>query len=415
MLQIIFNQIKRSGTVKDVSFLSLGQFLAQLLSLAVIFYVPKSLGVEKYGDYQIILNYVMMFKLVTFTGLNKVNIRRIARSKDTEEINTMMSTALGVRIIAAIFGVLISIAVVGLLSYQETIVNGVLIFSLFLVLFAIENHLFSIFYGTRKLKYLAVINLVKSLLLSSSMIAIVLVSQNIVFMLFAYLIVESLIILISYLYAIKKCDFILQIDLNLGNIDIPSALRFSLIDLFNLLSSRVDLFMLSLLTTPSNVGVYAIATTIVRKGLIVRRSIAQAIFPKYAEEKDKLNIKLLLRHTFFITLMALVMSLAIYFIMPVFITRVIGNEYASGIPIVKVLAFYLVFHYAVIPFATFLEVIGKEANVIWIGFIRAIINIGLNYFLFKLFGIVGIAYSTLVIWAVNLIFNYYLAQKSIKA
>ena len=177
----------------------------------------------------------------------------------------------------------------------------------------------------------------------------------------------------------------------------------------------MDLFMLSLLTTPSNVGVYAIATTIVRKGLIVRRSIAQAIFPKYAEEKDKLNIKLLLRHTFFITLMALVMSLAIYFIMPVFITRVIGNEYASGIPIVKVLAFYLVFHYAVIPFATFLEVIGKEANVIWIGFIRAIINIGLNYFLFKLFGIVGIAYSTLVIWAVNLIFNYYLAQKSIKA
>lgn len=410
---LIVRKLFSSSTFQNVSFLSLGQILAQVFSLAVLFYVPKKLGAATYGDYQIVINYIMMFKLLTFTGLNKVNIRKIARADDSNQVNQMMAEALGMRIASAILSILVAVSLVHTTPYEDHIVSATYIFAFYLFLFAAENHLFSVFYGAQKLKYLAFINVSKSFLLSISIIAVVYYTSSISWMLLIYLAIEFLIVLLTAYLAMRHCDFKIGIRKVTREVDYKSALRFSVIDFFNLLSSRIDIFMLSLLTTPANVGIYAIASTLVRKGLIVRRSVAQSIFPKYSKEWESLTMPTLIRHMIFVTGVAFIIATLLFFAVPLLVGYVIGPEFEPAIQIARALAFYLIFHYAVIPFSAYLEVTGKEANVIWIGLVRSVFNIGLNYVFFIQFGVIGIAYSSLGIWAINLLFHYYWARRNL--
>lgn len=413
-LKLYLRKLISSDTFRNISFLSIGQMVAQIFSLVVIFYVPKKLGTSVYGDYQIVVNYVMMFKLLTFTGLNKVNIRNIARHNTDSSANEIMSEALGLRLSFGLMSVIFALLISFNMPYEEGVVYGICVFAFYLILFAVENHIFSFFYGIQKMKYLAIINVVKSFLLSSAIIVIVYFTSSIILMVTSYLIIELIVVVMTVIIAHYKCNFRIRISRPSENVDLRSSLRFSIIDIFNLLSSRVDIFMLSILTTPANVGIYAISSSLVRKGLIVRRSVAQAIFPKYAREIKEISMKDLFRHMIWIALVGLFLVCVLNIAVPLLVKYVLGQDYASTTVITQILSIYILFHYAVIPFSTFLEAADKEVNVIWVGLCRSIINILLNYLFFIKYGLIGIAYSTMIIWMLNLIMNIYFAHSVYK-
>lgn len=414
IMRTSIESLKKSKTLRDISIFSLGQVLSQFFSLFVLFYVPKTLGAEHYGVYQVVINYIMMFKLLTFTGLNKVNIRKIAQTEWSEELNSKLSISLALRILVSVISVILSIGLTVLTPYSEPVLHGIYIFAIFLIFFAVEDHVNSVLVGLHRISLVTKLTLLKSFLLSLFAILTVYLGFSVIELILVYLIVQ-LILAISSVFVLRatrnyKFHFIWSFSL----LEIKSALRFSIIDLFNLLSTRIDLFMLSLLTTPANVGVYAIASSMVRKGLIVRRAVSQVVFPKYAALKDKITFNQLATHSFLMGFGALIISLVIYFVFPIVIRQFLGDDYVSGITIIQVLCFSLVLQYMVVPLSASLETKGYEKDVIWIGFIRSVLNIVLNYVLFEFYGLIGIAYSTILTWVFNLLIGFIRANKRIQ-
>ena len=411
---ISIKSLKKSKTLRDISIFSLGQILSQFFSLFVLFYVPKNLGVDDYGNYQVVINYIMMFKLLTFTGLNKVNIKEVSQNEWNEDLNDRLSVSLILRIIVSIIAVIIAIILTVFTPYSDPVLNGIYVFGVFLLLFTVENHVNSVLVGLNKISYITKLVILKSFLQSSLIIAAVYFGLAVMGLVLVYLLVESIVVIGSIIVLRSTSNFRFKIIWNLSLLELSSALRFSTIDLFNLLSTRIDLFMLSLLTTPANVGVYAIASSMVRKGLIIRRAVSQVVFPKYAALKDKITFNELAIHSFLMGIGALIISLAIYFVFPIVIRQFLGDDYVSGITIIQVLCFSLVLQYMAVPISASLESKGYEKDIVWIGFIRSVLNIVLNYILFEFYGLIGIAYSTILIWVFNLSIGFIRANKRIQ-
>ena len=410
-MRITRKDMKKSKTMRDLSIFSFGQVLSQFFSLFVLFYVPRTLGAEDYGQYQVVINYIMMFKLLTFTGLNKVNIRNIAQAEWNEQINNTLSSSLFLRLVMSIVSVIISIVLTVFTPYSDFVVQGICLFAFFLVLFAIDDHINSVLVGLRKILLVTKLNLLKSFLLSALTIASVYFRFGVLSLLTVYLFVQIVVVVSAMIVLRVNSNYRFSLYRDLSSLEIKSALRFSTIDLFNLLSTRVDLFMLSLLTSPSNLAVYSIASSMVRKGLIVRRAVSQVLFPKYAELKEKITFNQLSMHSLLMGAGASVISLAICLIFPLVIRRFLGEEYVSAISIIQVLSFSLILQYMVVPLSASLETQGYEKDVVWIGLFRSVFNIFLNYILFDQYGLLGIAYSTILIWVFNLLIGLIRAKK----
>lgn len=402
---------KSSGVLlKNISYLAGGQMIAQLISLLGAFFIPRLLGPENYGEYQVIINYVLMYKLLTFTGVNKVNIREIA--KDVSKVSEIINNSLFFRLVFSAVSVVISLLVLVFLDYSETVVIGIVVFSAFLVLFSIENTVTTVFYALQKLQYVSYLNIIKSIVQVSFSIAALLLGYGVLSLVIIYLLAELVIILVGIRFILRHTNYRPELNYMFDKGLIKRAYKFSIIDFFNLLSSKIDIVMLSFLADPVGVGVYALANLLARKGLIVRRAIAQSIFPYYSESsREQLTFKSLNRHLLLILLPSVAIIIVVFFGADFIVQLIAGEAYIESGKILKVLVFYLAFHYAVIPFSSAIESQYMEKFTMFIGFFRAITNVTLNLVLFQYYGIVGVAYSTLIVWSLNFIIHYLIAYK----
>jgi O-antigen/teichoic acid export membrane protein len=87
------------------------------------------------------------------------------------------------------------------------------------------------------------------------------------------------------------------------------------------------------------------------------------------------------------------------------ITLLFGVAYSESGIILSVLIFFLAASFFTIPFTNSLQATHNESKILAIFWIGPCINIGLNYLFFKMYGLIGIAYSTLFV-GVFTIFSY---------
>ena len=86
-----------------------------------------------------------------------------------------------------------------------------------------------------------------------------------------------------------------------------------------------------------------------------------------------------------------------------FINNIIGVDFVYSADIMKVLSFYLLFHYMSLPYDLALQATYSEIALVKIRAGLAILNIGANYVLYEMFGIIGIAISSIIVKGSNFV------------
>ncbi len=384
-------------TVKNVGYLTAGNVLSQIISLIGAFYIPKLLGPEQYGIYNTVTAYVGLFAVFTFGGLTKVIIREVA--KDTLRTREILEATIGLRNLFSIFATILSIIVVLFIDYEFGTKTYIIIYSFSLLFQGTQSSLNTIFQSHQRMKILAIIALIRQLIIVPAAIILLYLGYGVLSIIILHLAIELLILPILYRYSQKIIAFNIFSKLKFVKYYIFSGARFSLLSFLNILSGKIDLIMLSLLTTPQNVGIYALAYNLVNKGLILRSPISQSLFPYYSHKFNtkKPQIGDLIMHMGLISIPLLIFLIpAILFIEP-FIANVIGNEFKESANIFSVLVLYLILNFSVIPWGLFMQTTNNEKYSLIIVSACAILNIALNLVFFNLYGIIGIAYSTLIV------------------
>ena len=167
----------------------------------------------------------------------------------------------------------------------------------------------------------------------------------------------------------------------------------------SLLSGTIDQMMLGAMLSPAASGAFNIAVRITNLIDIPGNAVATIVFPQSAkrmESEGKGAIKYLYEKSVGTTL-ALVVPVVIflYLFSGIVITLIAGEKYADSIPLLQITLLYCLLIPFGRQFGTILDSIGKTRVTFFVVIGTASLNLCLNYFFIRQWGVVGAAYATL--------------------
>ncbi|WP_417444262.1 lipopolysaccharide biosynthesis protein [Joostella sp.] len=197
------------------------------------------------------------------------------------------------------------------------------------------------------------------------------------------------------------------------------ALSFSIPLVFHSLGGYIisfsDRFFILLMLGISDVGIYSVAYQIGMIISLIQNSFNQAWVPfffkklKDGNSKDKYQI---VKITYFYCVILILISIIIYFIVPVIYKYFIGEAYTSGSAIVTWVLLGYLFNGMYKMMGNYLFFLKKTRVIATITLVAGIINMCLNYYLISLYGIVGAAQATAITFLFHFIFiTYYSVKK----
>jgi len=300
-----------------------------------------------------------------------------------------------------LFSISLTILVGHFTPYSEQVKFLIYILSLSLVYKGLDEYLKVIYNANEEFKYISFLTFFERFLFVIFASLGLYLGFGIIFIVIVSLISKVITLSINILIAKRLTAIRLFRSVKLNKRILRSSFTFSLIAFIAGLGTRVDVLMVSLLGTSEEVGIYGIAFALSLQGDFFRNVIAIALFPiaikTFNLSPNKYNIKKILSISGLFFMGVLLLCTFFSFYVEELIIILFGKDYAESGIILSVLIFYYALTFATIPFTTILQAIGEERYLLINATITALINIPLNYVFYHKFGLIGIAYSTLIV------------------
>jgi len=390
--------------MENLSYLVIGNILAQIISMVGLVFITRYLEVNDFGVYSTITSYISLFLIFTLPQINKVLIRE--GIKNEENLNDLLSSNIGLRLLLG--AVSISFAIIGLIFVNYNVYTKILIaiFSITLLLNSVNGYYLIIYQVHEKMQYYSIVELANKIFYLLFTLLVVLLDLGltalILFSILTLIISLCLNIRLSRKFVNIKMDF----KIRFSWLIMKPVLIFSLLQFLGLLATSIDIFMISLLRPEEDVAIYSIAVKLTDPGFILRNLALIATFPMFIKIFNKgghFEVKKLLIYGIIMGLIAVVgASVISIFSKPIIIT-IFSEDYSRSVPIFSILIFFLAFKFFELPFYNALQATNNELKLLYIYWIPPFLNIGLNYLFLIWFGLIGIAYSTIVVSVISLL------------
>lgn len=393
---MISRHIIRRG-VFNASFLMAGNVISQLIGTLAFFYIARKLGPQNVGIYATVVAFVGVFHVLTFNGLSKVLIREGA--KKVNELSNILEKTSGTKFIFIVSAILICNIVSFLTGYDQQTRWLILLFSFVLLESGAYSFLGAIYQATENMKYLAYFSILSRITFALLSITFLILGYGVTFVILANLFSRFAVLAINFLCSRQYVRFNFNVSIKINKSVFRSGIVFTLIGFVNTLATKIDILMISFLSSPSNVGLYSVAYKITSEGEILRNTIAIAFFPIIINffHKNNNSISLLRPSSYFFLGVLVICTFSSFFAKDILIFF-FGEIYAESGRILRFLLFSLAFSYYTIPFTLTLQAKNCEKLLLVTSFCVALLNIPLNLLLFHQYGLIGIAYSTLIVY-----------------
>ena len=392
-------EIKRG--LKNSLYLTVANIITKIILLIGFVYIPNRLGIHDFGLYSAALSYVALFYIFGFEGISKVIIRDSIKDKD--KLLSILNNIFNFKVMLSIFQIS-SILVIALLipSYNQELLLIILIASNEVVFKGMKTIPSAIIQANEEIKTLSKITVTHSLFRVLGMVIVLFIVNDLLIMMI-YIALVNIIFLYIY-YKIMNKIVKVNLSFNIKQIKIPMSifmqgLIFTLIGVGGMLSTKIDVFMLSVMSTINDVAIYGLSEKIIFQFEMLRGIILIAFYPIVIKHFKNGQAKLwtLFATTITIFIGTIVMALIYSYYSESIISFLYDNSYIQVADISAILFFYLAFVFSNLPFSTALQSVGLEKYILYMYPVSIIINIGLNYYLFQNMGVIGFAYSTLIV------------------
>ena len=400
--------------LKNASYLTIGTIISQAIGLVGFIYIARLLGPENYGIYVTVGVFVGMFSLVTLTGLNKVILREGA--KDLSQMGEYLEKTTGTKNLFAFIAIIICICSSFFTSYSMQLRLYIALFSFDLLYSSFSGFFGIVYQAAEKMQYNAVLQILNRIIFVPLAVTFLYMGYGLLTLFLIALFSHFFTLIINFKLTKKFVIFKFWNKIAWDKQILKPALIFSILGFTGFLATRIDLVMISLLCSLEDVGIYAVAYTIAQQGSMIRNIIATAFFPIFVKifHDRTVSWKRLLKYSFGMGVAILIGATIFSFYSEQIITLLFGDAYRESGVILGVLIFYLSIEFFSIPFTNALQATHNENVLLKIAWIAPTLNIGLNYLFLIKFGLIGIAYSTLVVTFVNIFVYIILTYRILK-
>ncbi len=395
--------------LKNASFLSLGNLVSQAIGFVGFLFIARLFGPEKYGIYVTVLAFVTFFEIFDLSGLLKVIVRE--GSKDVGSLERTLNDTIFLKTIFFSLALVLCIGASFLTHYSQTIKVLIILFSMELIHSGLESFLSAIYQTVEKMQYLAAFTVLTRVLITVLSIVFLYLGAGVLAILLVNLFSRFLVLLINYVYSRRFAKFRFNFRLSLDPRILKATIIFSLMGIINTVAIKIDVLMLSFLTASRDVGIYSVAQEFIKEGILLRNMAAMAFFPIAVKffHSGSVRVRTLLRYSFVLFFAVLAGCVVLSFFAPNIVVLFFGDKYAASGHIFRYLLFCLPSAFFMLPFTTALQATHNEQFLLIVFAIAAALNVPLNILFFYQFGLIGIAYSTLVVFLAQAVALYVLS------
>lgn len=374
----------------------IGKFIGAGTAFVVAFLLARRLGAEGYGDFTKITTFVAPFFLVADFGLNAIFLQK-------KESSSWWSHLVGLRLAISFILIFFALALLALLpqgttqGYTGFVRLGIILFTptiLFQALVTTANAVFQ-----KALRY----DLATVAIAAGSVATILLMlpgTAGVWSAILAVLVGTAVTAIVSFVLARRftKLTGVALTTESLRHLFFP-AIPLGATLLFNLVYFRADSFILTLVRSTGEVGIYGLAYKVFELPLVVPMFFMNAIYPlmlqEISDKKEAISKRFMAifkRSLFFLFLISFLLSLLTFVAAP--FLAFIKSDFAASAPALRVLSLGLPFFFLTSLTMWTLIALKKQWTLAVIYGASMLLNILLNLWLIPLYGYMAAAWVT---------------------
>lgn len=406
MQDSLFQKIISSKLFKNLSVVFSETVVTKILNFVIILLLTRQLGPEEYGKYSFI--FVTMAFCSSFFDFGMENTAVRFANKKSATRNSIFGLYLFVKMLI-LFGIILVLMLFGgqffalihkseLTKYIPFLIIGILGESLF---FVNDTYLQAV----QKFTLRAYLNICKYSL--SLIFIVILFLEKLLYLKYVFC-MYFIPLGITILFIPKYIEFLK----NYFSKNLPTEM---LKEIFNyekwmfVLSigtntlQKIDFFMISYWVSYIQIGIYNAAIQLAAVVSFLPYVFGKVLLPKLAEMENPEICSFIKKSDKILILACIVMTLCIPltdFVVPV----LLGEQYVLSIPVLKILLFAFILTFYVAPTEQALYALGLPKIITQGRYIQLFTLIGLNFLMIPKFGIVGSAFSVLMIRILYLFF-----------
>ena len=373
-----------------------GKFVSALSTFLILGLVARRFGESGIGEFTLVLSYTALFYLISDFGLNAVTVKKMVADK--KKAAFYFGNLLGLRIVFAIFLIVVALLVSRLLPYSKTFKLGVILTSLSILtqsIFTTSNAFFQ-----SRLRYDFSV-LASSLSSFTTVVLVFLFSQRgfaLINLLLAYPIGGVVMAIVS-LSLIHYSLFIIRpaFDFRFWRALFLTTLPLALTLIVDLLHFKIDTFLLAYLRPIKEVGVYNLAYKIFENILVFPVFFINSIYPILVKnhtqgvKKFKSTVKTAL---IFLLTVSFLISVFSFFLAPLIIRFLAGGGFLGSILTLRVLSLSLPAFFTTALLMWVLITVGEQWLLFKIYFLAMVLDLVLNLVFIPKFGFLASAVTT---------------------
>lgn len=377
--------------------LSSSQVLSRFLSFGFSLIVARYLGVELFGKFTYAYSLVFLLIAVVDFGLSTLTVRDMVQNKS--KVNLYLLHSFIIRLLLA--GILYSI-----LLYHSSVVSNVdiekgrliLIFGLFLFVRAFFDTTLTYFQAYERQDINGYLNLANNFVLILAGIGFAVFQKNIFYFATAPIIagISASVLSITIIFSKNSLKFHFSFEF-LKTLFIKT-IPFGFTLLASATYARINILILSWLTSDLEVGEYGASLRLIEGFLIIPIIGARIIYPvlsRFSEDREyfqmivEKSLKILIFSAFFIVTLSIVSSKFI-------IVSLYSSSYANSSAIFQIMVFTLVSTYPNYILGSSLFSLNRQKSVFRVVFSALIFNLILSVSLIPILGGSGAALAELI-------------------
>ncbi len=399
---------------KNATLLILSDVIGKSITFFYIVIAARYLGVDDFGSLLFAIAFTGIFAVPSDLGLNKLQIREIARDKKCA--SKITSNVLTLKLFLGAITFLLLAIVINLMGYPPQVITTVYLLGISIVLNNLGVSLESVFQGFEKMEYMAIATVLNSIILLLGALFISYSGGGITGFAFVYLLSSVVIVAFEFLVIIKNFIALnIDLDLELSKGLLREAFPFALSQVLLVVYLRFDTVLLSILKGETAVGLYGAPSKLVDSLNLIYISITTALFPvtsrlfKYSKEKLTLLFE---RSMKYLLILSIPIAVGTTLLADKIIGLIYGPEYAPSVISLQILIWSAALIFINAIMSNLLNSIDKQVLMAKQTAIGALINLIANVLLIPSYSYVGASIATLLTQLFSLSYMYLSISKT---
>lgn len=388
-----------------------------VLAFVMTVMMPRYLGATGFGRLYLAISLTAVMSILVEFGLNSLVAREVSRQRQDATRYLVNAGLLKAGLWVIAFAILAVVVRVADYPLQTQIAVAILALS---VLLASESTLIvAVLQANDRMRWIAISTVVEKIVYVGLGVVVLVLGYG-VLAVSAVMLVGSLAGFVLDVWWFRSLARDTDVRTGWQGIELKGlfvqALPFFSVLFFGAVYFRVDVIILSLLSTDAVVGYYGAAYRLFQTTYIIPEAFLFAFFPLFCrlspQPGDALSVAAQ-KGLDLLLLIGLPISLGMFVLSDEIVTTLYGAGFAASVPILRVLSLAIGLMYANGVFVQLLIAVEKQKRLAVTAGIAAVLNVTMNFLLIPAVGALGAAIATLVTEAVIIGVNFAFLPRSL--